>query len=266
MNTATCAIERPVVEVGSKHEHYTAEQIEELHQRVQATGEEITPVLESLARFMFHHGVSNECIRDGLQAATISALRENVMDECVKKFGIDRDNPPEIPEDHAELLTGETREIWMDALVNAFIDSLDGTASPSPVPPSAVSHSEEDANNPSAQNSVQNADMVDYRKVLSTLNRQVEYITANKTDQTMIDASEELYDPMLLDVQEQALRQQNGGNKAPVLLAFLRAAFTIALDLDADQQMESQGGGCIFNSRRGSPVVASWKKSKQQTA
>src|SRR6266436_1004617 len=86
--TAMAVEPTPVVDMATKHERYTAPQIEELRQRVQVTGKVIAPVLRSLAEEMFHHGVSNECVREGLQRATGLGLQQDV-DECVQKWGID---------------------------------------------------------------------------------------------------------------------------------------------------------------------------------
>jgi len=118
--TAMAVEPTPVVDMATKHERYTAPQIEELRQRVQVTGKVIAPVLRSLAEEMFHHGVSNECVREGLQRATGLGLQQDV-DECVQKWGIDVNHPP-TESDSQRDLTRAFDGIWRDALVDAFVD------------------------------------------------------------------------------------------------------------------------------------------------
>jgi hypothetical protein len=113
--TATAVERTPVVE------GYTAAQIEELRQRVLATGKVIAPVLTSLAGEMFHHGVSNSCIRAGVYKATGIALQKDV-NECLQKWGIDPANVPTASDGRDAALIGDVEDIWRDALVDAFVD------------------------------------------------------------------------------------------------------------------------------------------------
>jgi len=119
--TATALEQAPVVEESMEREGYTAAEIEELHQRVQATGEVIAPVLTTLGVEMFHHGVDNKCIRAGLCRATGIGLQRDV-NECLKKWGIDPAKPL-LPSDSQEAgLRDHVEDIWRSALIDAFVE------------------------------------------------------------------------------------------------------------------------------------------------
>jgi hypothetical protein len=116
--TVTAVEQAPVVE------GYTAAQIKEFRQRIQATGKVIAPVLTSLAGEMFDHGVSNRCIFVGVREAVHAGLDRDIV-ECLQEWGMDQGTPAS--DGRGELLVEgkfmeEAESICRKALVDAFVD------------------------------------------------------------------------------------------------------------------------------------------------
>jgi hypothetical protein len=106
-------------EVATKQGRFTTTQIQELRNRVQATGMVILPVARTMAGSMFSEGVNNKHVFHIVRMAVIRGLHLD-LEDCLKKWGIDQVDLT-TSDGNGELVE-EIAAISRDALLAAFED------------------------------------------------------------------------------------------------------------------------------------------------